>query len=66
MKRLAVRATAAWLGPGGFVEDAQIVCEGGLVTYAGAATGIEAADRDTLDGVVGDSPELAGPAMRAA
>ena len=46
VNRLAVRAPAAWLGPGGFVEDAQIVCEGGLVTYAGAATGIDAADRE--------------------
>ena len=51
MNRLAVRASAAWLGPGGLVEDAQIVCEGGLVTYAGAATGIEAADREApVDG----------------
>jgi imidazolonepropionase-like amidohydrolase len=51
VNRLAVRATAAWLGPGRLVEDAQIICEGGLVTYAGAATGIEAADREArVDG----------------
>jgi imidazolonepropionase-like amidohydrolase len=48
VNRLAFRATAAWLGPGRLVEDAQIVCEGGLVTYAGAAAGIDAADREAL------------------
>jgi hypothetical protein len=35
------------------VEDAQIVCEGALVTYAGPATDIRAADREVLvDGFV--------------
>lgn len=53
MKRLSVRAPAAWLGPGSLIQDAQIVCEGGLVTYAGAATGIESADREVrVDGFV--------------
>jgi imidazolonepropionase-like amidohydrolase len=53
VNRLSVRAPAAWLGPGSLVEDAQIVCEGALVTYAGAATGIDAADRDVrVDGFV--------------
>ena len=47
MNRLVLRAPAAWLGPGGFLEDAQIVCEGGSITYAGAATGIDA-DRETV------------------
>ena len=57
MNRLAVRAAAAWLGPGRLIEDAQIVCEGGLVTYAGAATGIEAADREALvDGFLSRRP----------
>jgi imidazolonepropionase-like amidohydrolase len=53
VKRLSVRAPAAWLGPGALVEDAQIVCEGGRVTYAGVATDIEAADREVrVDGFV--------------
>ena len=38
MTRLSIRAAAAWLGPGRLVEDAQIVCEGGTITYGGAAT----------------------------
>ena len=51
MNRLSVRAPIAWLGPGSAVEDAQIVCEGALVTYAGPATSIEAADREVrVDG----------------
>lgn len=53
MNRLSIRAPAAWLGPGSLVEDAQIVCEGALVTYAGAATAIEVADREVrVDGFV--------------
>ena len=53
MNRLSVRAPAGWLGPGGFLEDAQIVCEGGTITYAGAATGVDAADREiVVDGFV--------------
>jgi imidazolonepropionase-like amidohydrolase len=53
VNRLSVRAPAGWLGPGGFLEDAQIVCEGGAITYAGAATGVDAADREiVVDGFV--------------
>ncbi len=53
MTRLSVRATAAWLGPAGLVEDAQIVCEGGLVTYAGTATSIQSAGEELrVDGFV--------------
>ena len=53
MNRVSIRAAAAWLGPGRLIEDAQIVCEGGLVTYAGAATKIEVVDRELLvDGFV--------------
>lgn len=53
MTRLSLRATAAWLGPGGSVEDAQIVCEGGLITYAGTATHIGSADGELrVDGFV--------------
>jgi imidazolonepropionase-like amidohydrolase len=53
VKRLSVRAPAAWLGPGTLVEDAQIVCERGLVTYAGVATDIEAVDQEVhVDGFV--------------
>jgi imidazolonepropionase-like amidohydrolase len=51
VNRLAVRAPAAWLGPGGLIEDAQVVCEGGRITYAGAATGIDVADQElAVDG----------------
>lgn len=51
MNRLAIRTPAAWLGPGGFVEDAQIVCEGGRITYAGASTRIDGADQElAVDG----------------
>jgi imidazolonepropionase-like amidohydrolase len=53
VNRLSIRAPAAWLGPGSLVEDAQIVCEGALVTYAGTSTDIQAADREVLvDGFV--------------
>jgi imidazolonepropionase-like amidohydrolase len=53
VNRLSVRATAAWLGPGELVQDAQIVCEGGLVTYAGTATSIESAGQELrVDGFV--------------
>jgi imidazolonepropionase-like amidohydrolase len=53
VNRVSIRAPAAWLGPGSLVEDAQIVCEGALVTYAGAATAIEVADREVrVDGFV--------------
>ena len=53
MNRLSIRAPAAWLGPGSLVEDAQIVCEGALVTYAGTSADIQAADREVrVDGFV--------------
>jgi imidazolonepropionase-like amidohydrolase len=48
---LSIRAAAAWFGPGRVVEDAQVVCDGGTITYAGEATYIGHADRDlALDG----------------
>jgi imidazolonepropionase-like amidohydrolase len=43
---LSVRAPLAWLGPGRLVEEAQVVCDGGVVTYAGEATRIDHADRE--------------------
>jgi imidazolonepropionase-like amidohydrolase len=43
---LSIRAPLAWLGPGRLVEEAQVVCDGAVVTYAGEATKIEHADRD--------------------
>jgi imidazolonepropionase-like amidohydrolase len=50
---LSIRAAAAWLGPGRLVEGAQVVCDGGVVTYAGEATYIGHADREiALDGFV--------------
>ena len=51
MNRLAVRAPAAWLGPGGFLEDAQVVCEGGAIIVRGAGHGIDAVDQEiSVDG----------------
>jgi imidazolonepropionase-like amidohydrolase len=51
MARLSIRASRAWLGPGRVVDDAQIVTQDGAITYAGAATPIEAADREiVIDG----------------
>ena len=41
---LSIRAAHAWLGPGRLVEDAQVVCDGGIITYAGPATPISDAD----------------------
>lgn len=50
---LCIRATRAWLGPGQLVDDAQIVCEGGVITYAGPATPItEAEQQFEVDGFV--------------
>ncbi|MGH2681127.1 MAG: amidohydrolase family protein [Actinomycetota bacterium] len=46
MNRLSVRAPAGWLGPGGYLEQAQIVCEGGSLTHAGGATDIDGADQE--------------------
>ena len=45
---LSIRAALAWLGPGRLVEDAQVVCDGGVITYAGPVTSISDAD-ETLD-----------------
>ncbi len=51
MTILSIRAAAAWLGPGRFLERAQVVCDGGGVTYAGEASYIGAIDRElVLDG----------------
>lgn len=44
MSSLSVHASLAWLGPGRLVEDAQIVCDGDTITYAGPATPIAEAD----------------------
>ncbi len=53
MNRVSIRAATAWLGAGRAIEDAQIVCEGGLVTYAGVATDIDAVDQELrVDGFV--------------
>jgi len=53
MSGLSVRARLAWLGPGRLVEDAQVVCDGGVVTYAGPATPIAEADEQLeVDGFV--------------
>ena len=48
MTVLSIRAAAAWLGPGRFLERAQVVCDGGTVTYAGEATYIGRADRELV------------------
>jgi imidazolonepropionase-like amidohydrolase len=53
VNRITLRAPVAWLGPGGHVEDAQISCEGGRITYAGTFTGVDAADQElVVDGFV--------------
>jgi imidazolonepropionase-like amidohydrolase len=43
---VSVRASAAWLRPGRLVHDAQVVSEDGLITYAGPATPVGAADEE--------------------
>ena len=48
MTRLSVRASFAWLGPARIVEDAQIVCDGGRITYAGPATSVWDADEELV------------------
>ncbi len=48
---LSIRATSAWLGPGRLIENAQVVCDGGRITYAGSDTPIGDADEElTVDG----------------
>ena len=48
---LSIRAALAWLGPGRLVEDAQVVCDGGVITYAGPATPIsDAGEELRVDG----------------
>jgi imidazolonepropionase-like amidohydrolase len=48
---LSIRAALAWLGPGRLVEEAQVVCDGGVITYAGPATPISgAAEELRVDG----------------
>jgi imidazolonepropionase-like amidohydrolase len=49
--RLSIRASRAWLGPGRVVENAQVVCEDGIITYAGPATPIGDAEL-SIDGFV--------------
>ena len=50
---LSIRATLAWLGPGRLTEDAQVVCDGGRITYAGPGTTIgDADDEVVVDGFV--------------
>ncbi len=46
MSSLSVQAAVAWLGPGRLVEDAQVVCDGAVITYAGPATPIGDADEE--------------------
>ncbi|HEY7476964.1 MAG TPA: amidohydrolase [Actinomycetota bacterium] len=50
MTRLSIRATRGWLGPGQAVDDVQVVCEQGVVTYAGAVTPIHEDVDLVLDG----------------
>jgi imidazolonepropionase-like amidohydrolase len=48
---LSIRAARAWFGPGRAADDVQVVCEDGVITYAGPATPIGAADAElTVDG----------------
>src|SRR5919197_72017 len=57
MSSLNLRATVAWFGSGLPVEDAQVVCDGGVITYAGPATPI---------GDAAELPSFNGPLIRAA
>jgi imidazolonepropionase-like amidohydrolase len=51
MPSLNLRASTAWFGSGSQAEDAQVVCDGGVITYAGPATPISDADRELeIDG----------------
>jgi imidazolonepropionase-like amidohydrolase len=48
---LSVRASAAWLGPGRYLEDARVVADGGVVAASGAASEIEPVGEEiVLDG----------------
>jgi len=44
--RFSVRAPLAWFGPGRLVPDARVVYEGGLISAAGPALEIEAAEQE--------------------
>ena len=48
MTRLSVRASFAWLGSGRILESAQIVCDGGRITYAGPAASARDADEELV------------------
>ena len=49
--RISFRASAAWLGPGRFLQDARVICEGGLVAAAGPAEGLSPGEQEVvLDG----------------
>jgi imidazolonepropionase-like amidohydrolase len=53
VSRLQIRASAAWLGPGRFVEDVRIVSERGTIAAAGPAATIAATDDEVrVDGFV--------------
>lgn len=46
MARLVIRAPLAWLGPGRVITDAQVACEGGVITEVGLTRPV--ADVDDL------------------
>lgn len=49
--RFSFRASATWLGPGRFLEDARVICEGGMVEAAGPAAGLTPGEQEVvLDG----------------
>jgi imidazolonepropionase-like amidohydrolase len=51
VRTLSVTAARAWLEHGRAIDDAQVLCSGGLVTYAGPARSVEGdADHLHLDG----------------
>jgi imidazolonepropionase-like amidohydrolase len=48
---LSIRASAAWLGPGRYLDDVRVLADGGTVTAAGKAASIEpVGDEIVLDG----------------
>ena len=47
----SIRASAAWLGPGRYLEDARVVFSGGEVVAAGPASGLSPGEKElVLDG----------------
>ena len=42
----SIRASAAWLGPEAYLEDARVIADGGIVAASGAASEVGPSDED--------------------